>query len=299
MFIPYKKIHRIWKEEVQWLIDREVLIQEKLDWANTSIWIEDWILYMWSRTQIIYKWEILKTFRWFQEYVLYHKWILKILEDHPTYRLYWEWLVRHTIVYPPEYFQQFYMFDIMDWDCMIDPETVIQLANEYWINSPKILWYGKYTYDEILKHVGVAIRWVPWEWVVIKSLDFVNNYWECCYGKIIHEQFKEENSIVFGNSQKNDIEMKFIVEYITPNRVKKIINKIEQNEWRDIIIQDTPRVLSTVLYDAFNEEMRWYSWNKIIDMWRLKILSNKRCKIIFHKYLDTGEFIQGFDAIQQ
>jgi len=296
-FKEYKKIHRLWKEEVDWILDREVVIQEKIDWANTSIWIEDWVLQMWSRTQVVYDWKIIKTFRWFQEYVLQHEWILKLLKEHQTYRLFWERLVRHTIVYPVEHYQKFYMFDIMDWDTMIDPMIVVEIANKYGINSPKVFWVGRFTLDEIMKHVGENIRWVAWEWVVIKSLDFVNKYWECCYAKIVHEQFKEENSIVFWNHAKTDIEMKFIVEYITPNRVKKIVNKIEQDEWRDLIIQDTPRVLSTVLYDAFTEEMWWYSWNKIIDMWRLKQLSNKRARFIFHKYLDIWEFIQWFDAI--
>lgn len=297
MFIPYKKIHRLWKEEVDWILDREVIVQEKIDWANTSIWLEDWVLHMWSRTQVIYDWKIIKTFRWFQEYVLQHKWILQLLDEHPTYRLFWEWLFRHTISYPQEHYKKFYMFDIMDWDTMIDPMVVIEIANQYGIPSPKVFWIGRFTLDEVIKHVWENIRWVAWEWVVVKSLDFVNNFWDCCYAKIVHEQFEEENSIVFGNHRKNDVEMKFVVKYITPNRVKKIVNKIEQDVWRNIVIQDTPRIISTVLYDAFTEEMWGYSWHKIIDMRRLRNLSEKRSKFIFHRYIETWEFIQWFDDI--
>lgn len=297
MFIPYKKIHRIGKSEVEWILDRPVLIQEKIDWANTSIWMNGSVLMMWSRTQIIYDWWILKSFRWFQEYILQHTGIMKLLSDHPNYRLFWEWLCKHTIIYPEEYFNHFYLFDIMDWDAMLDPAIVLEIANTYWIKAPHIFWYGKYSYEEIMEYVWSQIKQVPWEWVVIKSLDFVNKYWDNYYAKIIHEQFREENSIIFGNYHKSDIEMKFVSQYITPNRVQKIVNKIEQNEWRNIIIQDTPKVMGMVLYDAFSEEMRWYSSNRIIDMWRLKNLSNKRTRLIFHKYLETGEFMQWFDAL--
>jgi len=92
--------------------------------------------------------------------------------------------------------------------------------------------------------------------------------------------------------------MKFVCLYITPERVKKIVNKIEQNENKKISITDTPRVLWMVMYDAFNEEMWWFSWKLFIDMWKLKRLWEKMTKNIFHTYLNTGKFASWFDAIQ-
>jgi len=299
-FIAYPKIHRVWKEEVEWIFDWFVYLQEKIDWCNTSIRTINWDLQMWSRTQIIFRWwEKLKEFRWFQEHILQNKWVLDYLAKNPNHTIYWEWLVRHTIQYPLEYYNRFYLFDILDRDTnkFLDTKTVDSIATEYWIDKPQLFFEWFTNKEEALKYVWQNIRWVPWEWVVVKW-EFKNKYWDCVYAKIIHDQFKEENSILFANHSKFDIEMKFVCLYITPERVKKIVNKIEQNENKKISITDTPRVLWMVMYDAFNEEMWWFSWKLFIDMWKLKRLWEKMTKNIFHTYLNTGKFASWFDAIQ-
>lgn len=39
MFIKYPKIHRLGKEETEGILNALCYIQEKIDGANTSIWI--------------------------------------------------------------------------------------------------------------------------------------------------------------------------------------------------------------------------------------------------------------------
>lgn len=301
MFTKYPKIYRLWKEEVEWILDWYVYIQEKIDWANTSIWIDNWDLQMGSRTQVIYKnWEKTKDFRGFQEYVLQHKWIMQYLEKNPNHILYWEWLVKHTIQYPPEFLNRFYLFDILNKDTwkFIDTVLVDSIADIFNIDKPRIFNEWLMQKDKIEEFVWKNVRWVAWEWVVIKW-EYINKFWDNVYAKIVHDSFKEENNIIFWNHSKHDIEMKFVSSYITPERVRKIVNKIEQNESRSIVIQDTPKVMGMVLYDAFSEEMRGYSWNLVIDMWRLKRLSNSRSRFIFHHYINTGNFLSWFDDIDE
>lgn len=297
MFVMYPKIKRLWTDEVEWILEHDVVIQEKLDGANVSIWMEDWILCMWSRTQVIYKWKQLKEFRWFQGVILNNKSLLSIFNQFPNIRLFWEYLVRHTIVYPVEYYNRFYLFDVMeDWDFR-RASQVYELWKTFHIDMPKEFWRWRFTQEDIMKHVWEDVRGVAWEWVVIKSETFVNKFWDKCYAKIVHEQFKEANNVVFGNHFRDDVEWKFMSLYITPERVRKIVNKIEQNEWRSIVIQDTPRVMWTVIHDAFEEEMWWYSEKKTIDMGKLKKLCGDRTRFIFHNYLDTWEFLSWFNAI--
>jgi hypothetical protein len=87
MFIPYPKIHRLGKEETEGILDREVFVQEKIDGANTSIWMENGELKMGSRTR-----ELTDGFNGFCEYVRNHQGIKDFFERYPTNRMYGEWL---------------------------------------------------------------------------------------------------------------------------------------------------------------------------------------------------------------
>ena len=136
MHISYPKIMSLDKEECEWILCWEVYVQEKIDWANFSIWNDNWLC-MWSRTQVVYShWETQKPFRWAQDYVLKHEWIIKLLTDKPQYRLFWEYLCKHTIIYPEQHYNKFYMFDIMVWDVFFaidDRQSIVNLWRSLWI----------------------------------------------------------------------------------------------------------------------------------------------------------------------
>ena len=44
MFKKYRKIHRLGAEENEGILVGKVMIQEKIDGANTSIWLEERII---------------------------------------------------------------------------------------------------------------------------------------------------------------------------------------------------------------------------------------------------------------
>ena len=103
-FVEYKKIKRLGDEENDGILLGTCFIQEKIDGANTSIWIEDGDIHCGSRTQDLYKSE--KGFNGFVQYARTHAGIAKLLEANPSYRLYGEWLVRHTISYNETFYKE-------------------------------------------------------------------------------------------------------------------------------------------------------------------------------------------------
>lgn len=293
MHITYPKIYAIHNESCEWILEGNVFVQSKIDWANLSIRLEDGQISIWSRTQIVYSNGTLhKKFNNVQNIIPADNGIMKLLEDHPTYRLYGEFLVKHTISYPDDAYNKFYMFDILDGENRLDPVYVRELALKYWIDAPTNLsnGYNIFTLErlnEIMK--DNKDFWVRWEWIVIKPYDFTNKRGNTRqYAKLVRPEFKEENSIVFGNVNKTSPEDEFASKYINAARVLKIINKIEQNEDRNIQIQDTPQVNWMCYHDAFEEEIRWFCKKKIIDFQLLCSKCNHRAKALFHRYLNGG-----------
>ena len=104
----YGKIHRLGKEETDGILEGSCSIQEKVDGANTSIWLEDGVLKMGSRTRVLGEEE----FNGFVPYVKAHAGINLYLQNYPNDRLFGEWLVRHTIAYKETAYKKFYLFDI-------------------------------------------------------------------------------------------------------------------------------------------------------------------------------------------
>lgn len=292
MHKQYPKIYRLWTEWTDWILNYPLLVQSKLDWANLSVRKEEWDLKIWSRTQTIYEYgKMTKWFRWAQEYITNHKWIQWLLEDHPSYRLYWERLVSHTIKYPEHAYNNFYMFDIFDEDKQqfLDPLDVVEIAIEYGIDKPDLIsWYRTWTIEE-LNDIAMNSKdfWVSWEWIVLKPLSFINKFWDRSYAKIIKPEFKEENSIVFGNVDKQSKEDEFSSKFVNEARVLKIVNKIEQNEERNIRIEDTPKVIGMVYHDVFSEELRDFVKKDVINFWDLQNKCSKRTRYLFHRYLNS------------
>ena len=288
MHIQYPKIMHISKEDCEWILEWEVYVQEKIDGANFSIRFDEekWLC-MWSRTQVVYhSWISHKEFRWAQETILNHTWIQQLLKDYPQYRLFGEYLVKHTIIYPEEHYNKFYLFDILEWEEYLSIDKVYELAEKYWINTPSLLYKWEITIEKLNELVWKSSLWVVWEWLVVKNMNFINKFYRKQYAKIVRQEFKEANQIVFWNYDRWDVEMKFATSFITEARVLKIVNKIEQNENRKIDIRDTPKVIWLTYNDVFMEEMRQFSKKQTIDFAKLESNCWKRTRFLFHDWLN-------------
>jgi len=280
-FITYPKIHRLGKTEVENILSGTCYIQEKIDGANTSIWIEDGEIKKGSRTQ-----ERGDSFNGFREYVDEHTGIAKLLRDHPEYRLYGEWLVKHTISYNETAYKKFYLFDIFVGEDRLDIESVNDIADTYLIDRPTL--YGKIKnpiIEDISKFVGKSEIGEKGEGVVIKNMDFINSFGNCDYAKVVTEKFKEMNAVTFGGNDKHSEsywEVYVVNKYITLSRVRKIINKLQSVIEEKLDMKHIPRLVSAVYNDMLVEEI-WDIQKKVqtLDFHRLKKLVLLKAKQIY------------------
>ena len=227
-FKAYPKIHRLGKEETDGLLEfGEVTVQEKIDGANTSIWLDEGVLKGGSRSRELGD----ESFNGFVEYINNHSGIMNLLTDNPTYRLYGEWLVRHTIAYKETSYKQFYLFDIWTEEGGFMPQDMVQMIAEgNGINYPQVFFTGSITAEAIQEFVGKTNLGELGEGVVIKNPSFINKFGDCVYAKVVTEKFKEDNALTFGGNNKHSDsywEMYIINKYATLARVQKIMNKIQ------------------------------------------------------------------------
>lgn len=292
-FKPYPKIHRLGKDETEGILDLPVTVQEKVDGANISVWLEDGVLKCGSRTRKLPDDE---SFNGFTQYVKENKSIEKWLKDHPTKRLYGEWLVKHTITYPDSAYKKIYLFDVFDeqtgrYESQLTVEAV---ANRIGVEYPKIFVEDAIiTEDQIKEFVGKTL--IPeaanGEGVVIKR-NFKNKFGDHSYAKIVHESFKEANAIVFGGNNKHSEsywEMYVVNKYCTLGRVQKIMNKMQPEIDHKLDMKETPQVAGRCVHDMITEEA-WEIFNKIpsINNKKLKGFATRKFIQIYHDILNNS-----------
>lgn len=247
------------KPECAGILAGEVHVQEKIDGANSSIWLhDDGTIHCGSRNNDL----TLKgnEFNGFLEYVRNHEGVQELLKDNPTHRLYGEWLVRHTIGYNESSYKHFYLFDVEIDNNVLNIEGVYDIAKNYNIKTPH--YYGKFTditMDEIKEMSSKSVLGEKGEGVVIKPVDFTNNFGDKVYAKYVTEKFKEDNGVTFGGNNKySDTyhEMYYVNKFVTLERVRKVIQKIEATFVKDEYLdyKHIPRIMETVLHDVIAEE---------------------------------------------
>ncbi len=284
MFRPYNKIHRLGKEEVEGILIGTCAIQEKIDGANTSIWLEDGVVKCASRSRVLGDEE----FNGFTSYVKNHEGIQKLVRDLPNHIFYGEWLVRHTIHYKETAYKQWYMFDIISKEegPYLLQSVVQEIAEKYNINYPQIFGVFKNpTQESLIEFVGKTNIGENGEGIVIKNLDFKDKFGNCNYAKIVTQKFKEDNGIVFGGNNKNSDtyqEMYVVNKYMTLPRVQKVMNKIQPMVNEKLDMKHIPRIMGTCYHDLITEEA-WEIVNKVphLDFRNLQRLCNAKSKQIF------------------
>ena len=294
--IKYPKIHRLGKDETEGIFkEGKLLIEEKIDGANTSIWVSNGELKFGSRNNLV------PDFRGLKTYALKHQGILNIFKDFPNYRLFGEWLIKHIISYNNLSYNHFYLYDIYDNDKneYIDPKIVKDIADKYNIKRPHTFAIinvdGTIDEKDIINeinnnHVGKSILGERGEGVVIKNFGFRNKFGDFSYAKIVTQEFKEDNAVWFGGNNKHSEfywETYVMNEYINETRVRKIIQKQESIENRKMDIKDTPKIAGIVFHDMIEEECwTFVKKNMKIDFRKLQQLCNKKSIMIFKEILD-------------
>lgn len=288
MFIEYPKIKRLGDEETDGILFGTVYVEEKIDGANVSIWIDEDGVHCGSRTQEVTD----KGFNGFVDYVKAHDGIQKLLALNSDSRLFGEWLVRHTIAYNETVYKQFYLFDIMLPDGSFLPREKVRQAGEvYGISMPEQFAVLENPMpDDIQKFVGQSCLGPKGEGVVLKNPGFINKFGEAKYAKVVTQEFKEDNAIVFGGNNKHSEtynEMYCVNKYMTMERIQKIMHKLQPLYDKRLSREQTGRVIQTAYHDMFTEEM-WEIAKKFnsINFRHLEKLATRKAAKIFHDLLD-------------
>jgi len=259
----YHKIHRLGKEEVEGILKGICMIQEKIDGANTSIWMQDGKICCGSRNNILSldvdSHEEENTFNGFVKYVREHEGIRRLLQDNPEFRLYGEWLVKHTVSYKPTSYKHFYLFDIEKDEKFMEATGVSMLAAKYEIHFPQLFeTLNNPTMEELNTWVGQSNLGEKGEGIVIKNLGFVNKFGKLAYAKVVTNDFKESNAIAFGGNNKHSDsywEVYIMNKYMTVARVQKIMNKIQPEITERLDMQHIPRITNMAYHDLLTEEI--------------------------------------------
>lgn len=299
MFRTYEKIHRLGKEETDGILDAPVHVQEKIDGANLQVWLEDGVIHVGSRNNDVTFRE--DGFNGAVEYIQNHEGVKKLFTDFPAFRLYGEWLVKHTIQYKETAYGKFYLFDIYseytDLDSNIKgfmptPE-VNHIAEMYSIEKPH--YYGEMLVtdlEQLKALVGKSMLGERGEGVVIKRPDFKNKFGDIVYAKMVAEDFKEDNAVVFGGNNKfSDTywEVYVVNKYMTLPRIKKVMNKIQSEINERLDMQHIPRICMTAYHDLITEEA-WEIAQKVqkLDFQALKRIAFKKAKQIYIDILNDA-----------
>lgn len=291
VFISYPKIHRLGKEENEGILHGTVYIQEKIDGANASVWLEDGEIVCGSRTR-----KLEEGFRGLVDYVKSHTGLKDLFAQHPDYRLYGEWLVRHTISYNETVYQNFYLFDILDNDQWLSPLEVEAMAKKFNLNHAYIFSVIENPKeDDVKEFVGISKLGDKGEGVVLKNPGFINRFGNRCYAKIVTQSFKEDNATVFGGNNKHSEtywEQYVVNKYLEIARVKKVMQKMEAKLDEKLDLKHTPIIANASYHDMLTEEI-WDIQKKVlqINFSDLKRLSLKKSIRLYHDILNGHESV--------
>ena len=289
MFRKYDKVHRLGKDEVEGILEGTVAVQEKIDGANTSIWLEDNIVHYGSRNQEI----INKEFNGFIPY-MEKTGVAELLKRHPTFVLYGEWLVKHTVSYNEKAYREWYLFDIYTRDITryLPANQVEEIAYQYMFNFPtKFGFFINPTKEQLQEYVGKSSLGPKGEGIVIKNDAFINRWGDHCHAKLVHQEFLEDNALVFNSNNKASesyTEQYIVNKWLNNIRVKKVIDKLQPEINEKLDLKHIPRITNSVYYDLISEE----GWeiaklNKEINYKTLKNLALRKAKLLYMELLEN------------
>ena len=238
-----------------------ITITEKIDGANTSFVLnENGEIDCFSRNNQVTLGNTLRG---------YYNWVRQNIKAellNPKYRYFGEWLVSHKIQYKPEYYQNFYLFNVYDEESqeyLID--TIMRSeAARLGIKTVPLFYEGEYiSFDHLMSFVGQSEMAVDFgEGVVAKNVDYKDRYGHQMFVKLVHADFIEvqKQKAPKDPNKPVTIEQEFVNMCLTKARVDKLLHKLVDEGIidKDFGIEDMGVILknlgSRVYEDILKEE---------------------------------------------
>ncbi|WP_226035709.1 RNA ligase family protein [Aquibacillus saliphilus] len=226
----------------------EIVIMEKLDGANASFKKEDGKIKCFSRNNEVNEDNNLRGFyEWVQENVN--------ADDLVEGGIYFgEWLIKHTINYPQEAYQNFYLFDIYDEETerYINYHLVEKQADKLGLKLVPLFYQGEFqSLDHINSFVGKSKIGEVGEGVVVKNYNYEDKHGDQIFTKIVSEQFSEKAKSKKQQLPQHSNELDdFVNTYLTQARVEKMLHKLVDEG----IIEEEPSLedMGTILKNSGN-----------------------------------------------
>jgi len=258
----YQHVARLSTDDTEGLLNGEIIVMPKIDGANMTIaWTEEDGHIIASRNSVkSVGGKPAVGFRGAVQYMLNHPGLMELSKQ---FIIRGEWLVKHTILYPSEIMNNFYVFDIQRYkdNSYVHPDEYIPLLIKHDIKYiPVLTRLTNPTPEELTKLVKGPSEFQELsgqkEGIVIKRYDFVNRYGRTQWGKIVDKDFRQKNKIAFNAPGKNvEIEVAFAATYVTQNLVLKTIEKIKTENDGEVNIKMMGQIIDRVWYDLFHEEL--------------------------------------------
>lgn len=260
-FRKYQHLERIGTTAVDGIEVGTCYVFPKLDGTNAQVWMSEGKLMAGSRN---------RTLTQENDNAGFYNWVLsnsapyeQLFELYPGITLYGEWLVPHSLkTYRDDAWRKFYIFDVylngepLRYDIYKDildgfPEL------DYLVPLAIIKNGSRESFERCLEKNVFLIKdgSGTGEGVVLKNYDFVNNFGQTIWAKVVANHFKEQHHKEMGAPiiGVESVEEKIIEKFCTPELIDKTYHKIVTLEegWQTKFI---PRLLHTVFYDLIQEE---------------------------------------------
>ena len=260
-------------------VGENIVCEEKIDGANASFTYdtETDSVASFSRNMVL---KPSNTLQGFYNFVgLFDKEVIKSVTLNGRYIIFGEWLVKHTIKYPEDCYNNFYMFDV--WDTVDECYLPFNLVKEMYdmlvalginIRFVPVFYIGKFTsWEDIQKMVGrTEVGAEPCgEGVVVKTLDRLNDETDRTpkYLKIVVERFSEVQSHKRQRKpvdpevlKRKEEERQFVATIVTDRRIDKCLEKLVDEgilpvDWDEHNMKDIAKNLPSLVYaDCKKEE---------------------------------------------
>lgn len=251
------------RNDMNFHIGDPIVIQHKIDGSNGSFHWEDGEVKAFSRKNELTP---EKSNQGFFEFVnRFPNELNNIIKDNANLVFFGEWEVKHTIVYRPEVYRKFYLYDIYNTDTeSYMPQTVVQKYAETFNKlNPNIEYIATYYSGPFQGwgHVRMFLHENTYgdkqEGVVVKNQlllgkDYVESSSAPTYIKIVNDEFKETqlNNHIKKVTDPNDDAAKqhamdVMSQIVTYPRVLKLIKKATDEDLLPLMI--TPRDMGTAI----------------------------------------------------